>query len=338
MPITRMGALTEGRADLTGETRQQAQTELRRLGSRTPAIPDAISRGQAPLEARVLLLLGKCLYQRSWHPGVPFMVSSVTPKPDQLILRIRDDYLPDIIQDILPSYAEEGKNWMNNLTGIPGLRFRCGHDRVTLSRVGQAGYIVIPVKQLVWKKACAVAKKFLRADGDCRYPWEESPEKLTMTEEQSWNRDAGEDHAANRFLSQILRRLPGLCPPPQASYHDLWPNWIGNGCTIKLEWMYGPSHGEVLRRLFDAGLTPDMEIDLDHHRGESAEDLRRRVDGSVTLRSREAPVSSIVLRRLPAADWGRSNRTEETVEARVRSGRAAVEERCGYYVRRPRPL
>lgn len=337
MPITKPGSLAKGRADLTGETRQQVQTELRRLGEGRPPLPDAENQDQASLEADILLLLGRCRYQRHWHPGVPFMVSSVTPRSDRLVLRVQDDYLPDVIRDILPSWAEE-KNPANNLSGIAGLRFRCDYDRVTLARLGRPGRIVIPVKRWAWDKACAVAMELLLKEDDYRFPWAESPAKMTDTEEQSASLEPRADPSADRFLSQILRRLPGLCPPPQASYYDLWANWAGGGCTIKLEWMYGPSHAEVLRRLFDSGLTPDMAIDLDRHRGETAEACRRLVDGSVTLRSRDMPKLSIVLRRLPEADWGRSNRAEDTAEARIRSGRVAVEERCGYHVRHPRPL
>jgi hypothetical protein len=249
MPTSNLDSLAEGRAARTGESHQQARMALRRIGRRVPPIPDAEIDDQASLEAQFLTRLGRCRHHHYWSPKPAFMVSSVTPDPDGITIRVPDEYLPDAIRDVFPYWWTEDDGSQSEVQGIPGLRYVHEHGQAILTRIGKPGRVCIPAGEGVWEKACRVAVDSLAEELEFFHPWRTSPAEWHPDEDQPWFPEDDSDCGNNRFASQILRRLPGLCPSTGAEWHDLWITWSGSRCNINLEWMNGASHAEVLKLL-----------------------------------------------------------------------------------------
>jgi hypothetical protein len=267
------------------------------------------------------------------------MVTSVVPKPDELTIRIPEKYLPDVIRDVLPYWVVEDDGSMSDVYDIAGLRYHHEHGRVILTRLGKPGQVSIPVKPGTWDKACRVAVDSLGQESQFRLPWRTSPTEWDPVEDQTWPPDDETERRNNRFISQILRRLPGLCPPPRAEWHDLWFNRSGDDCVIKFEWMNGPSHAEVLKRLLDPTFTPGAEIDLHRYGNKSEDDCYAQTEGSVTVRSKSHPTAAIVLRRLRDESWSHSGEeSTQNLDAELRADQAAIEAKHNYRARRPRSL
>jgi hypothetical protein len=341
MPSTLLHRLCVGRAAQTGETPEQARAALLRLEPGTPPIPDAASEDQAFLESLFLEKLGRCRLHGWWSPSVPFMVSSVTPLPDELTVRVPAVFLPDLIFDIMPRWAvEDGDQDAAEVSGIAGLRALHERGRIVLARPGFRGRIVIPVRPNMWRKVCDVAIDLHGSPDRVHMPWQASPTKCHPVEirymESHPSRYSPDSlRHGSQFASRLMRRLPGLCPPPHAIYHDLWFNRIGRECSIQFEWKDGPSHADVLKRLLDPVFSPGAEIDL--FDGETVADTYSRTQGYVIVRSSSQPTTDVVLRRLVSADKNRVDMRK--FDAELRADRAAIEDKHGYRVpRRPKPV
>jgi hypothetical protein len=339
MPSTLFRRHYTGRAAQTGETSQQARAALLRFDPGTPPIPDAATVDQAFLESLFLEKLGRCRHHQWWTPSVPFMVKSVTPLIDEIVVRIPPVFLPDVICDVMPHWAAEDDGEEDiEVYGIAGLRARHERGRIVIARLGIPGRIVIPVRPNVWRKACLVAAEVHDPD-HVRMPWLTAPVDLHPAETHFTERwparysPAGPAYRNSQYASQLLRRLPGLCPPPRAGFHDLWFNRVGDTCSIQFEWANGPSHAAVLKQLLDPLFDPGAEID------ERDCEVIGRAEGYVTVRSRTQPTADVTFRRKitahPRADDARRARSD----AKMHAHRAAIERKHGYRVpRHPEPI
>jgi hypothetical protein len=334
MPSSTLDALCQGRIAYTGESWECALTELRDAPHGTP-IPDAASTGQAALESDFLEVIGRCDKDR-WEPYMlPFAVTSVTPRPDELVVRIPREYLPDIICDLMPLWLNDEDE--TEVSGIPGLRAEVRRDAVRLHRPGLPGCISIPCPAQQWHKAVTVAADLLGSEyGEgWRLPWltgqrEWEPKEAGYVE--SWPRrysPVGWQYRNTRFASQILRRLPGLCPDPRPYFHDLWFNRFGDTCSIEFEWAFGTEHKPVIDLLLDPLFGPGAEIALLD--GQSMKDCTSGLAYRVNVRSSQQPQTWISLRRLT---WDHDQKDHANVLAtylrRRCTQRAAVEARHGY--------
>lgn len=334
MPSSRQKSLAEERRDLTGEKPQRVHTALLQPGAENAPLPAAANDGQASLEAMILGLLGRARHAQVWTPTVPFMVSSVTPEPDALTMSFPDEYLPDVIRELFPHWDLDDTSTKVNMHGIGGLRYHCERKRVILTRLGYSGQVRIPdVNADRWDRACRVAVDSL-GDGRYAHPWRESSEKWNSDEKTAWSRRRETEAGRRKFASQILRRLPGL-RLPGAYWHDLWINWWDPRCFINLEWMNGSSHDELLKRFLNSGLGLDVEICMDRSTAWTAENCHTLTQGRVALCSRSEPTEAIILRRLRDPDLPSAR---DLGWSRIRAEQAAIEEKHGYRVRRPRSL
>jgi len=132
----------------------------------------------------------------------------------------------------------------------------------------------------------------------------------------------------SRFASQILRRLPGLCPPPRAYSRDLWLNRFGDTCRIEFEWFSGADHDVVLDRILDPVFGPGAEIELLD--GQSVAGCYAGAHYAVKLRCIRQLGTWIALRR---AAWERRPDDEDIIRTFgvvQRRFREAVEKQHGY--------
>lgn len=99
----------------------------------------------------------------------------------------------------------------------------------------------------------------------------------------------------SRFASQILRRLPGLCPLPRAYGHDLWFNRFGDTCSVQFESAFGATHDFILDKILDPVFGPGAEIAL--FKGQTTAGCYAGTEYPVTVRSAGEPSTWIALRR-----------------------------------------
>ena len=336
MPSTLLTALARGRSARTGESCRDALNEIRLLQPGTPPIPSAANMHQAALESDFLEAIGKCPKDR-WRPRMrPFAIKSVTPRPDALIVRIAAKYLPDIVRDIAPAWRpEEVKDGeVVNMSGIPGLRAFHKRGHTVLSRPGVPGRIIIPVPADRWRKAVLVAADLWGYEGGTCSPWLTRPRqwhpaetRLAENRPERYATD-GWQYGNAWLASQILRRLPGLCPMPWPYYHDLWFNRFGDKCSIQFEWAFGATHDVVLGRLLHPVFGFNGEIAL---LGEQTlADCYSGSEYGVNIQYVPQPACSISLRR---AVWEPADGDEA---AAMEFGqlkwpyRSAVEKKYGY--------
>lgn len=97
------------------------------------------------------------------------------------------------------------------------------------------------------------------------------------------------------LASQILRRLPSLCPAPWPYYHDLWFNRFGDECSIQFEWAFGATHDIVLGLLLDPLFGFSGEIAL--LEGQTLADCYSGAEYRVNIQYAPQPACSISLRR-----------------------------------------
>jgi hypothetical protein len=336
MPVTTLQRLAAGRAAHTGETYQQALTGLRQLKPGTPPVPDAGSQDQAFLESCVLERLGRCDKDRWRYYMLPFAVRSVTPHPDEIVIRIPAEFLPDVLREILPGWpAEHDDRDTPEVYGIPGLRARHEQGRIVLARPGFPGRVAIPASRDRWRKAALVAADLNGGPGNFHMPWLTSPADWHPAEirfTEAWPErfcPDGRDYGSSLFESQLLRRLPGLCPAPRAIYHDLWINRHTATCAIQFEWENGPSRAAVLGRLLDAEFGPGADIELLDD--QTTADCYGDAPPRVKVRSAREPASVIVLRRTATDDTEMNLLAREFGETR-RARRTAIEDKHGYRI------
>jgi hypothetical protein len=336
MPSTLLMALARGRSARTGESCRHALNEIRLLQPGTPPIPPAADMDQAALESDFLEVIGRCPKDR-WRPRMrPFGIKSVTPRPDALTVRIAAEFLPDIIRDIAPAWrAEEEKDGeVVSMSGIPGLRALHRRGRTVLTRPGVPGRIVIPVPADRWRKAVMVAAELGRYESGTCSPWFTHPRGWHPAETR-WAADWPERYAPDSWqyrnawlASQILRRLPGLCPAPWPYYHDLWFNRFGDECSIQFEWAFGATHDVVLDRLLDPVFGFSGKIAL--LEGQTLADCHSGAEYRVNIQYAPQPACSISLRRAvwePADGDGAAGIEFGQAKRRYRS---AVEQKYGY--------
>jgi hypothetical protein len=236
---------------------------------------------------------------------LPFAIRSVTPRPRELIVRIPKEFLPDIIRDIMPGWFAEDEDSGPEVYGIPGLRAQFHWGRIILNRPGFAGRISIPAPAGRWRKAALIATDLWGDERTTRMPWlthpdEWHPEEVRCVE--SWPgrySTSSWQYRKSRFASQVLRRLPGLCPTPRAYYHDLWFNRVGDTCSIQFEWAFGATHKVILGKLLDPVFGPDARIEL--FDGQNWADCFADTARLVKVHSAREPDCWIDLRR---AVWG----------------------------------
>jgi hypothetical protein len=328
-------ALCAGRMAQTGESHNQALDELRRIPAGTPPIPEAADTDQAFLESCFLEEIGRCHKDR-WRPRMlPFAVRSVTPRPHELVVRVPKEFLPDIIRGIMPSWSaeEEMTGAFSQVYGIPGLRARLWPGRVLLSRPGLAGRITIAASAGRWRKAARIAADLGGADG-MLMPWLTRPHDWHPAEARwvaSWPGHYSPDgwqYRNSRLASQILRRLPGLCPAPRAYYHDLWFNRFGDTCRIQFEWALGVPHNVILGRLLHPVFGPGARIAP--HDGQSLEDCYAETATQVRVQCTRQPATWIDLRR---TIWDEDQHDESFGQGfteQRRRRRKTAEEKYGY--------
>lgn len=301
MPTTLPQRLASGRAAQTGETPQQALDGLRTLDPGTPPIPDAATADQAFLESEFLELLGRCDWDRWRLRMLPFTVRSVTPRPHEVIIRIPGEFLPDVIREVMPSWvADEAVQDSPEVHGIAGLRARYdrGRGMATLHRPGFPGRIAIPAPLGLWRRAALVAADLCGDGSPVVLPWLSAPDDWHPCEARfaqprpGSSSPGGWRYSHYGFGSQVMRRLPGLCPLPRAEWHSLWINHA----DIQLEWENGPAHAAVLERLLDPEFGPGAEVELLN--GQSRADCYADKAGTVKARSARQPESLIALRRI----------------------------------------
>jgi hypothetical protein len=152
MPNTRSHRACAGRAAQTGETFQQSFEALGRLSPEAPPIPDPAGEDQAFLESRFLESIGRCDVDR-WRPRMlPFSVRSVTPLPDELLVRVPLKFLPDILRQVMPFWStDEEEDGHPEVYGIAGLRGCYERGRLILTRPGLPGRIAIPGTSSQWQ-------------------------------------------------------------------------------------------------------------------------------------------------------------------------------------------
>lgn len=240
MSVSLLRRLCAGRMLYTGEDHGRALGELRRQRAGSPPIPDAADDGQAVLESLFLEVIGRCRKDR-WQPYMlPFAVRSVTPRPHELIVRVPKQYLPDVLREVLPAWPAADEDGTGEpgcqVYGIPGLRARLTRGQVILARPGLPGRIIIPSPADRARKAALIAVDMHGGEADMRLPWLTHPRDWHPAEEH-FAGAFSQHHATrgapgSRLASQILRRLPGLCPAPRAYYHDMWFNRFGDTCAI----------------------------------------------------------------------------------------------------------
>lgn len=260
---------------------------------------------------------------------LPFAVRSVTPRPNELVVRIPKDYLPDIIREVMPKwFAEDGE-----LDGIPGLRARFCRGVIILRRPGLAGRISIPSTADRWRKALMIAASMCGQDPTLRLPWMTRHDNWDATElrhVESWPGRYSTDgwqYRNTRFASQILGRLPGLCPGPRPYFYSLWFNRFGDTCGVQFEWALGAAHKDVLSRLLDPVFGPGAEIAL--LEGQILDDCFTDSTYRVNVRCMRQPECWISLRRMT---WDRRETGGNlgSFGEERRFLRAAVEAKYGY--------
>ncbi len=198
----------------------------------------------------------------------PFGVRSVSPRPHKAIIRVSDEFLPDVLRAALPAWAAEHDSPdCAEVTGIAGLRPRHERGCGILARPGFPGRIVVPCMRGLWRKALLVVAAMNDAD-EVRMPWRSVPDDWHPGETgfaDAWPdtySPTGEWYRNSRFTSRLLRRLPGLCPAPRAEWHDLWVNHFTSSPAVNVEWENGPAHAAALQRLLDPEFGPGTELQL----------------------------------------------------------------------------
>lgn len=234
------------RARFTGESYQLALTEIRSLSPRGAPIPEASCPGQSFLEAQLLESI-RGVRQADW-PGDSrrFGITAVTPRADELIVQVPAAALPKLLWCITPSWLPDGPRSPNvdvEVCGIPGLRAHPHRRGVALSRPGLPGRIRILVAWRTWQKATAAAfEDLLRRGGvlaSHTHPDQWHPAEIDFTETlEGLYAPSSQRYRESRFPSQVLRRLPGLCPPG-VNWVDMWMS-AAQGYQIQLEWAAGP--------------------------------------------------------------------------------------------------
>lgn len=337
MPTPQFRALCTGRMIQTGECRNLALDELRKLPAGAPPIPEAADEDQAYLESEFLEVIGRCS-KDLWRPRMlPFGVRSVTPRPRELVVSIPKEFLPDIIRGIMPSWSAEDEERTGSICqiyGIPGLRAQFQWGRIILSRPGFTGRISIPASADRWRKAALIAADLACDEGGTRMPWRTHPHEWHPGEVrwvESWPRHystGGWHYRNSRFASQILRHLPGLCPVPWAYFHDLWFNRFGDTCSIEFEWALGVAHTVILGRILDPVFGPGAHIAL--LEGQSLADCFGDTARVVKVECARQPASWIALRRLVWAEDDSDGAAGRKFGERRRLFRKAAEEKYDY--------
>jgi hypothetical protein len=334
MPSSLLRALCIGRMLQTGEGHNQALDELRQIPPHTAPIPEAADEDQAFLESEFLEVIGRCSKDR-WRPHMlPFGIRSVTPRPRELIVRVPKEFLPDIIRSVMPAWLAEDEDSDPEVSGIPGLRAQYRWGRIILKRPGFTGCIVIPSPSSRWRKAVLVVADLLGGEREIRMPWITRPNEWHPAEVswvESWfahYSTSSWQYRNSQFPSQILRRLPGLCPAPRARHHDLWVNRVGDTCSIQFEWSIGAPHNVLLSRLLDPVFGPGARI-TPHH-GQSMADCLADSVSRVRAESSRFPASWIDLRRAVWDEHLDDDAMIRTFGERRRSLRDAVEENYEY--------
>jgi hypothetical protein len=338
MPVSLLRRLCAGRMLYTGEHHGRALGELRRQQAGSPPIPDAAGDGQPILEALFLEVLGRCSKDR-WQPYMlPFAVRSVTPRPHELIVRVPKQYLPDILREALPAWPageEDGAGEPGcQVYGIPGLRARLSRGQVILARPGLPGRIIIPAPADRARKAALIAADTHRGEADVCLPWLTHPRDWHPAEE-SFARASPQhygtraEHGRTSLLaSQVLRRLPGLCPAPRAYYHDMWFNRFGDTTSIQFEWAFGTTPAVLLDRLLHPVLGPGAQIALSD--GQALADCYAPGCCRVRVQSTGNPATWIDLRRATWDEDTHDSTLAQQFGERRRCLRQAAEQQHGY--------
>jgi hypothetical protein len=307
MPSSLLRALCIGRMLQTGEGHNQALDELRQIPPHTAPIPEAADEDQAFLESEFLEVIGRCSKDR-WRPHMlPFGIRSVTPRPRELIVRVPKEFLPDIIRSVMPAWLAEDEDSDPEVSGIPGLRAQYRWGRIILKRPGFTGCIVIPSPSSRWRKAVLVVADLLGGEREIRMPWITRPNEWHPAEVswvECWSAHystSSWQYRNSQFPSQILRRLPGLCPAPRARHH-----------SRLLDPVFGPG----------ARITP--------HHGQSMADCLADSVSRVRAESSRFPASWIDLRRAVWDEHLDDDAMIRTFGERRRSLRDAVEENYEY--------
>ncbi|MCX4784102.1 MULTISPECIES: hypothetical protein [unclassified Streptomyces] len=205
------------RSQLTGETVQQAHTDL----TGADGVPDADHPEQVALEAAVLGELNET-FAREHRPADAHLygLTRVQPRRDGLTLHLRDDGVWEDILDLLLPEPDPGVDTDDAgavpLAGIPGLRCRAlPKARLELYRPGTTATVTLQLP----KDAAAAAKQWiaeLPAAGDPMRnaaDWTDS-ERAALPAYQRWAGDPGP-------RSRILRRMFAFRGLPKVALIDV---------------------------------------------------------------------------------------------------------------------
>ncbi|WP_182907604.1 hypothetical protein [Microbispora sp. H13382] len=294
------------RALYTGQAHQHALKSLRRDQRKGCGPIPVATTAQAALEALILERIGEWS-PVFWSPFVlAYGIAWVDPSPEDLIVGIPVQYLPDLIRELIPKLHTSGPSANDDIEiqGIAGLRFSYENGHVVLYRPGEPARVSIPLEnESLWHKAIKIATDGF--DSDLAFPWDSHPNAWHPAElyfiNTSWpGRYAigGEHYQASRLASDLLRRLPGLCSPFMA--HDMWFNFYGatdSEYYIQFEWQNSRPPNAVLDLILDRTFGLDVQIDLVHDQTSLA-DVYADHCTWVRLVSRDGSGSRIDLRYL----------------------------------------
>ncbi|WP_424892176.1 hypothetical protein [Streptomyces sp. XH2] len=194
------------RIQSTGEPHATAKSELRAFDANAPVIPPAADPQQALFEAQVFARL-----VRAFGGLVPASVSAVgrfglrhvSPRPNELEVRVDPEALPDVLGVLAGHNSPVMASY-----GVPGLRCRYERRRLMLRQPGLCGRIVLaPVPQPAWAKALERLEKGVPPRS-----------RLLFTDSDDWTpdeldaQDADEEQLGGYagYLSALFRRVATL--------------------------------------------------------------------------------------------------------------------------------
>jgi hypothetical protein len=260
------------------------------------------------------------------------------------VVHVPKEFLPDIVREVMPRWAVEEQSPENagesaagsvhQLGGIRGLRARFERGRIIMSRPGFGGRICIPAPAERWRKAVLIASAGCRDEGETHLPWlthpgEWHPDETRYVDSWPGHFDVrGGRYCNSHFASQILRRLPGLCPLPRAYYHDLWINHWNGGYSIQFEWAFGASHKALLDRLLDPVFGIAAQIAL--QQGQSLDDCYTGTTYRVMVQCVRQPANEIALRRAVWTKDPEDGKVGLSFGQRYRTLREKLEEEYDY--------
>lgn len=221
---------------------QMAQVPRLHESIRRVLFPEATSRGQQELEARMFLAAAEARHHLGVRPPASlvrpaFAVSSIEPDPQGIRVHLDRYGLGPLLMDLLPQAQEY------QVDGVPGLRYRQRRRHVELRLLDtrpQAKIVLLGID----KGASASAFRFVENSytGPCRWLWQGEYRSTLSLDERKHLRDYRRVYGPAHIASSLFRRHRILAGAGAFSTRGEWNQW-------KLDWRGGPSPTEVGARL-----------------------------------------------------------------------------------------